>query len=125
VILHITDQADEFRISISGPFMDSSVSEAGSAWEAALLANKPRRISVDITRMSCYDHPGYRLLRNMHIHGTHIVAGTPKSLQFFNQISGPLLPHSEILGYDAWRANRRPSSSRVFTMQPRAAAAGE
>lgn len=88
--LYITDRAEEFRIEISGQFMGAAVTEAAMAWEAALLTNVPRRISVDITRISEYDHAGYMLLREMHGHGTHIVAGTPKSLKFLQQITSPL-----------------------------------
>jgi hypothetical protein len=63
--------------------------DAEKAWQAALNANNPRRISVDIAAMSSYDEPGCKLLRKMQLHGTHIVAGTARSLVFLSQITGP------------------------------------
>ena len=123
--LYISDGAEEFRIEISGVFASSAVSDAATAWKAALLANIPRRISVDITRMSGYDYGGYILLREIYAHGTHIVAGTPKSLQFFDEISMPPRLSPARFGDDRRRAEKRSSSKQVVTMQPRAAASGE
>ena len=120
--LYISDKAEEFRIEISGPFIASAVSDAATAWKAALLVNLTRRISTDITRMTGYDHAGYLLLREMHAHGTHIVAGTPKSLHFFDQISGPPRPTLDLLSSDDARDRKR---SQVVSMHTRPAAAGE
>jgi hypothetical protein len=123
--LCISDRAEEFRIEIFGAFMGSAVTDAATAWKAALLVNVPRRISVDITRMTGYDHAGYMLLREMHGHGTHIGAGTPQSLQFLTQISGRMQRTASFLLEDGSRSNQRTGSKRVVTMKPRASAAGE
>jgi hypothetical protein len=123
--LSISDRAEEFRIEISGPFIACAVSDAASAWKSALRANTPRRVSVDITQMTAYDHAGYLLLREMHAHGTHIGAGTPKSLQFFDQISSPRSALPFNLTGEGSRNNKRAAGKSVLTMQPRAVASGE
>jgi hypothetical protein len=89
VTLRIFDRAEEFRIEISGRFAGGAVTDAEKAWKTALNANNPRRISVDIAGMSSYDEAGCKLLREMQLHGTHIVAGTARSLVFLSQITGP------------------------------------
>ncbi len=113
--LFISDQAEEFRIEISGRFADCAVSDAATAWQAALKANTPRRISVDITRMTGYDREGYLVLRDFYRHGTHIVAGTPRSLLFLNQISDPRPVAQSV----------RTASKELYSMPPRAVASGE
>ena len=105
--IYISDQAEEFRLEISGRFADSAVSEAATAWQAALLENTPRRISVDITRLTGYDRAGFLLLREVHIHGTHIVAGTPRSLLFFNQISSPMRSSAPLLSAENFIRDKR------------------
>jgi hypothetical protein len=120
--LYISDQADEFRIEISGRFADSAVSDAATAWRAALSLKTPRRISVDITRMTGYDPAGYQLLRDIYSHGTHVVAGTPRSLLFFSQISASRPVLTSITG-DSSRGKR--NASRQIAGMHRAAAAGE
>ena len=122
--LYISDRAEEFRIEISGPLILSAVSDASTAWKAALLVNTPRRICIDITRMTGYDRSGFLLLREMHAHGTHIAAGTPASLQFLNQISSPMRSANAVF-VDTAAGNRRESSRRLVVMQPRASASGE
>ncbi len=87
--LRIFDRAEEFRIEISGRFSGDAVVDAATAWKQALSVNNPRRISVDITELTGYDPAGCALLREMQIHGTHMVAATPRSLVFLDQISAP------------------------------------
>jgi hypothetical protein len=127
--LYISDQADEFRIEISGRFADSAVSDAATAWRAALLTNTPRRVSVDITRMTGYDRAGYLILREFHKHGTHIVAGTPRSLLFFTQISSSQRSFHERglhnLTESAAQPSKRPSSQDLTLVPARAVASGE
>lgn len=123
--IYISDQADEFRIEISGRLADSLVHEVETAWKAALLENNPRRISVDITRMTGYDTAGQRLLRELHAHGTHISAGTPRSLLFLNQISSSPRSYSVPAADETQRQGRRSASSHILLMPSRAAASGE
>ncbi len=118
--LSISDQAEEFRIEISGRFCDSAVTEAANAWQSALSAKTPRRISVDITKMNGYDRAGYVLLREIYSHGTHIVAGTPQSLSFLSQISSSK-PMLASIFEDSSKQKRK----QVFSLQPRATASGE
>jgi hypothetical protein len=112
VTLYISDQVEEFRIEVSGRFSGSAVTDAQLAWQAALTANNHGRISIDITRMTGYDHSGCLLLREMYAHGTHIVAGTPRSLLFLHEISSP-------------SGLRRTPSQQVISMPKRVAAVGE
>lgn len=138
--LYITDKAEEFRIEISGQFAGAAVTDAGTAWKAALLTNVPRRISVDITRITGYDHAGYMLLRDMQLHGTHIVAGTPRSLRFLRQISSrtdgvppmlvdgnrpPEMEPPKPVGFNEARKSKNVSGERVTPIQARAMASGE
>jgi hypothetical protein len=118
--IFISDQAEEFRIEISGRFAEAAVSEAGTAWKAALSANTPRRISVDITQMTGYDRAGYLLLREIYSHGTHIVAGTPSSLLHLSQISSSKPMLASIFDEPA-KSKRKP----LVALQPRATASGE
>lgn len=120
--LYISDQADEFRIEISGRFADSAVSDAAIAWQAALSLKTTRRISVDITRMTGYDRAGYQLLREIYLHGTHVVAGTPRSLLFLSQISASR-PVVTSITEDSSRGKR--NATRQMTGLHRAAASGE
>ena len=85
--LKIRDWADEFRIEIIGRFAGSSTTEAANEWHRALSQVSPRRVVVDITRMSGYDTAGRQLLADMHNHGTTIAAGTPLSLVFLHEIT--------------------------------------
>lgn len=119
--IYIVDQAEEFRIEITGRFADSAVSNAAAAWKAALLVNTPRRISVDITRMTGYDRDGFLLLQNMHLHGTHIAAGTPRSLLFFNQISSR---RSQPVNKNDW-SEKRPVHQPFMRVRVRSAATGD
>ncbi len=118
--LNISDQAEEFRIDIPGRFCDSAVSEAATAWRAALSANTPRRISVDITQMTGYDRAGYLLLCEICSHGTHIVASTPQSLRFLSQISSnkPMLA-------SVFEDSPKQKRKQVVPLHPRATASGE
>lgn len=85
--LKIRDWADEFRIEIIGRFAGSSTTEAANEWQRVLSEASPRRIVVDITRLSGYDAAGRQLLAHMHNHGTTIAAGTPLSLVFLHEIT--------------------------------------
>jgi hypothetical protein len=85
--LKIRDWADEFRIEIIGRFAGSCTTEAANEWQRALSEASPRRVVVDITRLSGYDTTGRQLLSYMHNHGTTIAAGTPLSLVFLHEIT--------------------------------------
>jgi len=83
----ILDQADEFRIEIVGRLTGEGVYEIRRYWEEALKETAPRRLSVDISRLSGYDSSARKLLAEMYRHGTEFAARTPSSLVFLNEIA--------------------------------------
>ncbi len=119
--LKIRDWADEFRIEIIGRFAGSSTIEAASEWERALSESSPRRLIVDITRLSGYDAAGRQLLAHMYNHGTTIAAGTPLSLVFLHEITHtPKLDGGLVL--ESGKGKQSPDSAAT---RLRAQAAGE
>lgn len=83
----IFDRADEFRIEIVGRLTGEGVYDVRHSWEEALKETTPRRLSVDISRLSGYDSSGRRLLADMYRHGTEFAARNPSSLVFLNEIA--------------------------------------
>lgn len=119
--IKIHDWAHEFRIEIIGRFSGRCINEASEEWERALGEASPRRITVDITRLSGYDAAGRQLLADMHRHGTIIAASTPLSLVFLHEITdtrelGPALVVDS-------QNSRKPSKAPPVRL--RAHAAGE
>jgi hypothetical protein len=88
--IRILDRPDSFRVTISGQFAGECVGDVASTWKHALAQSLSRRFKVDISALTGYDTAGYKLLRDMYRHGTLFAAGTPLSLVFLNEISGPL-----------------------------------
>jgi hypothetical protein len=88
--IRILDRSDSFRVTISGQFAGECVGDVASIWKHALSHSLSRRFKVDISGLAGYDTAGYKLLRDMYHHGTLFAAGTPLSLVFLNEISGPL-----------------------------------
>ena len=89
VNINIRDNADEFRVEVTGRFAGSVVDDVLYLWKTVLLESNSRRFTIDISQLNGYDYAGCTLLRDMHIHGAHISASTPLSLVFLNEISGP------------------------------------
>ncbi len=85
----VHDRADEFRIELIGKFSGEIVEAVASSWKNALADTLVRRLMVDISRLSGYDHAGRRLLHQMYQHGTQFAAGNPVALAFLNEISIP------------------------------------
>jgi hypothetical protein len=85
--INIRDNADEFRVEITGRFAGSVVDDVLYVWKTVLLEGDSRRFTIDITKLTGYDYAGCSLLSDMQRHGTHIVAGSPLSLVFLNEIS--------------------------------------
>jgi hypothetical protein len=83
----IFDRADEFRIEIIGRFSGDGVQEVKQRWQEALRESVPRRLTIDISRLSGYDGNGRKLLAEMYRHGTEFAARTPSSLVFLNEIA--------------------------------------
>ncbi len=83
------DEAHQFRIEIEGRLSGSSVSEVHDRWREELVETSPRKFVVDISDLTGCDEPGFRLLHEMHSHGTYIAARNPRALDFLNKISSP------------------------------------
>lgn len=86
-VIRILDQANQFRIEITGRFAGEAVEQVASAWECALLEPSPRTVTLDISELSGYDSKGFKVLHAMYKHGTRIAAGNPVALAFLNEIS--------------------------------------
>lgn len=97
-VITIYDRASEYRIEITGKFAGDCVKEVASAWRRALQDTATRNHTVDITGLTGFDQPGRKVLREMYLHGTNFAAGTPASLVFLSEISGPARrgPASEV-----------------------------
>jgi hypothetical protein len=78
-VMQVQDRAHEFRIVIHGGLTGDSVRKVADTWASA-LGESQRRMVVDITDVSDCDGAGRELLRDMHVHGTHLAAKTPESL---------------------------------------------
>jgi hypothetical protein len=87
--IKVHDGADEFRIEIEGQFAGDCVKDAQAKWSSALLETAPRRVMVDISRLTGWDGPGHRTLSSMYRHGTQFAAGTPSALVFLGEIAAP------------------------------------
>jgi len=90
VSIKLRDNADEFRIEIAGRLAGSVVDDVLYIWKTVLLEGDSRRFTIDITQLTDYDYGGCSLLSDMQKHGTHIVAASPLSLVFLNEISRPI-----------------------------------
>jgi hypothetical protein len=89
VNIKLLDNADEFRVEIAGRFAGGVVDDVLYIWKTVLLESNSRRFTIDITQLTGYDYAGCSLLSDMQRHGTHISAGSPLSLVFLSEISGP------------------------------------
>ena len=87
--INIRDNADEFRVEVIGRFAGSVVDDVLYIWKTVLVEGDSRRFTIDITQLTGYDYAGCSLLSDMQRHGTHIVAASPLSLVFLNEISSP------------------------------------
>lgn len=87
--LHVTDEANLFRIEIEGRFFGEIVDRVRQHWCGVLEEGCLRRFTVDISQLTGYDTAGSRLLRDMYKHGVYLSARTPRSLVFLNEIAAP------------------------------------
>ena len=88
-VITIHDRANEYRIEITGKFSGECVRDVESAWRRALQDRATRKHTVDISGLTGFDQLGRKVLREMHLHGMNFAAGTPSSLVFLSEISGP------------------------------------
>ena len=111
----IFDLADEFRIEVVGRLTGEAADTIRRVWEEALKETTPRRVSIDISRLSGYDASGRKLLAEMYRHGLEFAARTPSSLVFLNEIANtprtagrlitaPMATKQDKTGAASWRA---------------------
>ena len=116
----IYDRADEYRIEIIGRFVGPCVEDVQQCWEHALSEPTARILTVDISRVTGFEQPGRKLLRQMHQHGTKFAASTPRALVFLNEITTP-----ERRGPAPAIVREPAASERGTAMQAKAAGAGK
>ena len=114
------DTADEFRIEIVGRFAGECVQEVKQSWEQALRKTSPRRLSVDISRLSGYDAAGRKLLAEMYRHGTELSARNASSLVFLNEIANTVQTPAPLVTAPLPKPQKSPQE-----LPRRAKAAGE
>ena len=85
----IYDEADQFRIELSGKFNGDPVVEVARRWKEALSEPSQRTFTVDISSLTAYDSAAGRLLRDMYRHGMQIAARNPEALAILNELSSP------------------------------------
>ena len=95
--IEVFDEADRFRIEIVGRLAGEVVDQVAVAWSDALRETTPRSFTVDISQLNGYDRAGFRLLREIYRHGTHIAARNADALAFLNEISSPERPGPRLI----------------------------
>lgn len=90
VSIKLSDNADEFRVEISGRFVGTVVDDVLYLWKSVVQDGNSRRFVIDITRLTGYDYAGCSLLTDMQKYGVHISAASALSLVFLNEISSPM-----------------------------------
>ena len=124
VNINYIDEAHQFRIEIQGRLSGSSVSEVHDRWHRELLEASPRKFVVDISDLTGCDEPGFRLLRDMHSHGTYIAARNATALEFLNEISSPEVTGPTLVYKAEGEAKRRSGGKASVTPFPQSKAAG-
>jgi hypothetical protein len=89
VSINIRDNADEFRVEITGRFAGTVVDDVLYLWKSVVRDGNSRRFTIDITQLTGYDFGGCSLLMDMQKYGVYISAGSALSLVFLSEISNP------------------------------------
>lgn len=118
------DEAHQFRIEIRGRLSGSSVSEVHDRWHKELVETSPRKFVVDISDITGCDESGFRLLREMHSHGTYIAARNSRALEFLNKISSPEATGPTLVYRAEGEAKRKSDGKASVTPFPTSKAAG-
>ncbi|HEX4169899.1 MAG TPA: hypothetical protein VHZ55_30910 [Bryobacteraceae bacterium] len=122
--IKVIDQANEVRVELEGRFSGAIVTEVQEYWNSALDGLSPRLFIIDITRLSGYDAAGFKLLRELCIHGTRIAARTARSLAFLSEISATEQGGPALVYQASGERPAKPSDEVKAVPQKRAAAAG-
>jgi hypothetical protein len=85
--LQVIDGCEEVRVEISGALSGKLVEQLHDAWKAAQSSQFWRRFVVDISSLAGYDTEGHKLLHLLHRHGAVFAAGTPRSLDYLEEIT--------------------------------------
>ncbi|MFZ0593089.1 MAG: hypothetical protein WAM39_21710 [Bryobacteraceae bacterium] len=109
--LHVCDESSEqVRVAIRGTLSGSLVKQLQETWEAAQSNEFWRRFVVDISGLAGYDSEGHELLHLLHSHGAIFAAGTPRSLDYLEEITSGTLKRA--LSLTPRRSVDRASSPR-------------
>jgi hypothetical protein len=120
--LEIKENAGDLRAEIVGRFAGGTVEEVSKLWALILQENGCRQFTVDITKMSGYDHIGCSLLRDMYKHGVQIAAASAASLKFLAEISARQRPGPSLVPS---KAVPKAASNKAAISRPLFAASGE
>lgn len=90
--LHVCDESsEELRVEIRGALTGPLVKQLQETWEGAQSDEFWRRFVVDISGLAGYDGEGHELLHRLHSHGAIFAAGTPRSLDYLEEITSGTL----------------------------------
>ena len=86
--LHVRDESsEEVRVEIRGTLTGPLVKQLQETWEGSQSTEFWRRFVVDISGLAGYDGEGHELLHLLHRHGAIFAAGTPRSLDYLEEIT--------------------------------------
>ncbi len=122
--VRVLDEANQFRIEIDGRLAGNAVIEVRDCWRSALLEPSLRKLTVDISQLSGYDHNGYKLLREMYEHGTYLSARSAAALAMLHEISSPGTSGPTIVYKAESEPKRKENSKASVTPFPLTRAAG-
>jgi hypothetical protein len=93
--LHVRDESsEEVRVEIRGTLTGPLVKQLQETWEGLQSNESWRRFVVDISSLAGYDSEGHELLHLMHRSGAIFAAGTPRSLDYLEEITSGILKQS-------------------------------
>jgi hypothetical protein len=81
------ESSEEVRVEILGILTGPSVKQLEETWEESQSNEFWRRFVVDISGLAGYDGEGHELLHRLHGHGAIFAAGTPRSLDYLEEIT--------------------------------------
>ena len=125
--IHVTDEANLFRVEVEGRFSGEIVDRVGKYWHGVMGEGCLRRFTIDISQLTGYDSAGWGLLRDMYKHGVYVSARTPRSLVFLDEIAAPAIAGPTLV-YKAPQpeAENAPAAKPTAVIsRARAAASGE
>jgi hypothetical protein len=95
--LQVKDGSDEVRIEICGTLTGNFVTQLREVWETSQSNQFWRRFVVDISALAGYDSEGHELLHCLQRHGAVFAAGTPRSLEYLEEITSGILRRATVV----------------------------